>query len=80
MMASATVEIMDSKGIADNIREFADEVERGNFIAVAFAICDKEGNGGDACCVDQHIATPGLIDEILHSLKVKLFDALEDRK
>lgn len=74
------VEVMNPKAVAEEIRQFADEVERGNFVAVAFAICDKNGDGGDACCVDQNYATPELIDEMLDSMKTKMFESLEDGK
>ena len=77
-MGDVVVEDMNPKALAKSIREFADDVERGDFVVVAFAMCDKEGNGGDACCVKQEFATPELLDEMLHSMKVKLFASLED--
>ena len=72
------IETMEARKLAANIRQFADEVERGDYIAVAFAICDKEGTGGMGCGVDQNYATPELLDEMVHDIKVKLFESLED--
>lgn len=79
-MPENIVQSAEPKEIARQIREFADEVESGNFIAVAFGICDKEGTGGHAAFVDQNYATPELIDEIVHTLKTAMFDSYEDEK
>lgn len=69
---------MEPHALAANIREFADQVERGDFAAVAFAICDKDGGGGHGCCVNHHLATPDLIDEMVGTLKKAMWDSYGD--
>lgn len=74
------IEAMDARKLAADIRDFADEVESGNFVAVAFALCDRDGRGGMGCCVNQHMATPDLLDEMVYDIKTKLFESFEDDK
>lgn len=77
---SDLIERMEPKQLASQLRDFADEVERGQFAAVAFAIADRNGDGGHGCCVDQNYATPELIDEMVHTLKTAMFESFEDEK
>ncbi len=74
------VQTMTPKAMAKQIRDFAKEVESGNFIAVGFVLCDKDAGGGHSCFVDQNFATPELLDEMLHTLKTALFESYEDGK
>jgi hypothetical protein len=72
------VGIIPFKRMAADIRQIADVVESGEFIAVAFALCDEEGDGGVACQIDGRRGTPDLIDSMVNDIKTALFDSLED--
>lgn len=72
------VETIDSAKMASDIRKLADEVEHGNYAAFALAICDEDGSANLACVVNQNMATPDLIDEMVGDIKRALFASLED--
>jgi hypothetical protein len=66
--------------MAADIRLIANQVESGKFIAVAFSLCDDEGNGGHACMIDGERGTPELIDEMVDEMKTALFESLDDEQ
>lgn len=68
------------KKMAANLRDAADEIERGDFIAFALVGCDAEGTAHQCCMVDQHRATHDLLDEMVYSTKQMLFESFEDGK
>jgi len=78
IMTRNKVKILNFSRMAADIRQIADEVESGQFIAVAVALCDDEGKGGHACMIDGERGTPELIDEMVNEVKEVLFESLDD--
>ena len=78
MTTQNKVEFIQFKRMARDIRQIADVVESGQFIAVAFALCDEEGGGGVACQIDGDRGTPDLIDSMISDMKTALFESLDD--
>jgi hypothetical protein len=74
------VEFVEYRQIADKTRCIADEVERGKCIAFAFALCNEEGTGQTACMVDGERCMPDLMDEMIHEIKLALFESYGDEK
>ena len=68
------------KEMAANLRVAADEIERGDFVAFALVGCEADGTAHQCCMVDQNRATHDLLDEMLYSAKVMLFESFEDGK
>jgi hypothetical protein len=79
-MTRNKAKIIEFSRMAADIRQIADEVEAGKFIAVAFALCDDEGNSGHVCMIDGERGTPALIDAMVDEIKVALFESLDDKE
>lgn len=68
---------IDLKGMANTVREIADEIERGGFIAFAMVGCDPDGGSSQSCMVNAEFATYDLLDEMVHEIKKTLFESYE---
>ena len=71
---------VDNKKFAAELRRAADEIERGDMVAMALVTCDHEGNSGNCCLVDQTRATHELLDEMVYAAKEMMFESFEDGK
>jgi hypothetical protein len=77
MSTTYPVTTIDLNETANNLRRMADEVEKGTYVVIAFAGCDKSGDSLSACAVDSVYATPDLLDAIVHDLKTSLWESYE---
>lgn len=68
------------KDFAAQLRQAADDLERGDIVAVAVISCDGEGSAMNCCMVDQNRATHELLDEMVYAAKQMLFQSFEDGK
>ncbi len=71
---------IDRAKFAEELRRTADEIERGDIVAIALVACDGDGNSANCCMVDQNRASHELLDEMVYATKEMLFDSFEDGK
>lgn len=78
-MSGEVVEV-DLTQFAAELRKVADEIERGDIVAIAMVSCDGDGGAGNCCVVDASRASHELLDEMVYAAKKMLFDSFEDGK
>lgn len=78
MVERATIDDVDPKTIARDLREMADEIEKGGMVAFVAVGCDSDGGSMLSCIVDQNRCEHDLLDEMLQHAKRALFDSYED--
>jgi hypothetical protein len=71
---------IDLKKFAAELRRTADEIERGDVVAIVMVSCDGDGTSGNCCMVDQTRASHELLDEMCYAAKQMLFESFEDGK
>lgn len=76
-MSRQKIESIDLRGMAENVRQIADEIEKGGFVAFAMVGCGEDGTASQACMVNSNFATHDLLDEMVHEIKRTLFESYE---
>lgn len=76
-MSRPKIEDINVKSMADSVRQIAEEIEKGGFIAFAMVGCDQDGTSSQACMVNSSFATHDLLDEMVHEIKRTLFESFE---